>query len=101
MTKRRMFGSAPPLNYRSITNFIIDPIDPPRRLCNTFATLVSRNFRHFPWKWVGDGHFDDFVSKLVGKIVILTLGAIDSASFNSNFGTSVEMDPILTKFDQF
>ena len=58
-------------------------------------------FRDLPWKWVGDCHFDDFLSKLVGKIVILTLGAIESASFNSNFGTSVEMDPILTKFDQF
>ena len=34
-------------------------------------------------------------------MVILTLGAIESASFNSNFDTSVEMDPILTNFDDF
>ena len=44
--------------------------------------------------------FEHLLSKLDGKIVILTLGAIDSASFNSNFGTSIEIDPILTQFDQ-
>ena len=33
--------------------------------------------------------------------MILTLGATDSASFYSNFGTSVEMDTILTIFDRF
>ena len=38
---------------------------------------------------------------MVGKIVILTLGAFDSASFNLHFGTSVEMDPILTIFVHF
>ena len=38
---------------------------------------------------------------MVGKFVILTLGLIDSTSFNSNFGTSVEMDLIWTNFHDF
>ena len=72
--------------------------------CNWFSFIQfkfwyhCRNGPHFdPFCYI----FDDFESKLVGNVVILTLDAIDSAFCNSNFGTSVEMNLILTHFDPF
>ena len=59
---------------------------------------ILTNFDQF---WPILTFFDDFVSKLIGKIVILKLSAIDSASFYSNLGNSVEMGLILSHFDQF